>query len=196
MQCSTPPFPLTWLSRVVKPSPHLARAGHLQSQFTARFSLLAYAIVRYDVFASPPVQVPTHIVHIRSFQSHLDRRCYQSPLLATPLDFLTTSTRPALTRVRANVRLHQRLHHLFSFPPRHSLPSSLPSFTPYKNRPAVSVSVLLTNILALRLTSVVCDSFSSINPSIAAQSTARCSVIRTCSFPTSRHCIHSRSRSL
>jgi hypothetical protein len=100
MQCSTPPFPLTWLSRVVKPSPHLARAGHLQSQFTARFSLLAYAIVRYDVFASPPVQVPTHPPRLFN---HFDTACTdqgaseRAPASTTPSSLFFSS--PALSTI-------------------------------------------------------------------------------------------------
>jgi hypothetical protein len=143
----------------------------------------------------------TH-THIRSFQSPLPWRCCQSPRPPHLLDLFppyhpTTSTRPALTGVRVNVRLHQRTpSSLFFFLVGPLLQPSLESLTPYKYRPTVSVAVLLTITHSLQLTPVACDSHSPVNPSVPAQSTACCLVTRTCSFPTSRHCIHSRSRNL
>jgi hypothetical protein len=68
------------------------------------------------------VQVPRRpIIHIRSFQEQAGRRCsnphaHHSPSPFNQLDAACT----APTRVRENVRLHQRLHHLFSFSLRHS----------------------------------------------------------------------------
>jgi hypothetical protein len=77
--------------------------------------------------AAFPVQVPrprprpSYITHIPSVQEQAGwAPLLQSPRSPLPLDF-SNSKRPAPTRVRENVRLHQRLHHLFSFPLRHSL---------------------------------------------------------------------------
>jgi hypothetical protein len=161
-----------------------------------RFSLRACVIVRCDVHCILlcTVQVPTHISvlssalfpgvaanpharHTSSTFSHLAAAC---------TDRGASERAPASTTPSS----------LFFFLVGPLLQPSWESFTPYKYRPTVSVTVLLTITRSLRLTPVACDSHSPVNPSVPAQSTACCLVTRTCSFPTSRHCIHSRSRNL
>jgi hypothetical protein len=58
------------------------------------------------------------IVHIPLFPKDLFPGAAANPHARhSPSTLAPNSTRPAPTRVRENVRLHQRLHHLFSFSP-------------------------------------------------------------------------------
>jgi hypothetical protein len=156
-----------------------------------------------DCAVRRPLHLAVHCAgthtHIRSFQSPLPWRCCQSPRPPHLLDLFppyhldaACTDRGARERAPASTTPSS----LFFFLVGPLLQPSLESFTPYKYRPTVSVTVLLTITRSLRLTPVACDSHSPVNPSVPAQSTACCLVTRTCSFPTSRHCIHSRSRNL
>ena len=115
-----------------------------------------------------PVQVPRS-VHIPFFPKDVFPGAAANPHAChSPSTVESNSTRPALTGVRENVRCINDSIISFLFPRRHSLQPSSRSFTPYKYRPAVFVAILLITTLSLRLTTVACDSHSSVNPSIPA----------------------------
>ena len=109
-----------------------------------RFSLRACVIVRCDVHCILlcTVQVPTHIsVLSRALFPGVaanPHACHTSSTFSHP----TTSTRPVLTGVRVNVRLHQRLHHLFSFS------SSALFFNPRWNHSLLTSTVQLCRSLS------------------------------------------------
>jgi len=205
---TTPPFPCPWLSRLVKASP--TQCTHpttlpksrvdasLELNSTSCTFLLACmrdcAVRRLLHLA---VQVPCKSYISRSFQKTSSPALLPIPTLATPPRLLHPTRRglhrPGCERTCACVNDSIIS---FLFLRRHSSATLDEIVRSLQVPSSCVVAVLLTTILSLRLTTVACDSHSSINPSVPAQSRARYCVIRTCSFPTSRHCIHSRSRSL
>ena len=191
MKASLPCCTAALLHRV-----HDVQVYSAAGQFTVCFSLRACAIVQDDdVLCIFPVQVPR-----TSYISDLSRGIEKPTLLQSPRS--PPSTFNQLDAACTDQGTSERA-------PASTTPSSLSFlfhvgtlYPPRRHNSLLTSTVHLCQSLScsplhsLSDSTVVSDSHSSANFFIQAQSTARSFVIRTCSFPTSRHCMHSRSRNL